>query len=454
MSLKHLLLLEINEVPWSVYDAYVKDDRFRNLQKLLKSSHRFTTICSDTGHLSPWVTWPTIHRGVPDHVHKIKDLGQDASTFQGIPIWDEYLKLNLNIGIFGSMQSWPPKFPGQNGFYVPDTFSHDNQCIPKSFEPIQQFNLNQVKKNHRVIDSRLKETFKSAGILFSLLKNGLSLKSVFLLVHQLIMERFDSRYKTRRPIFQTVIFFDLFKNLVAKNGLPHFTTFFTNHVAGVMHRYWANIFIEKSSNLNKDDFYKKHVMDFAMKLVDEIIGYSLKLQASRSDIILVVASSMGQALSLQPNHDGIEAHYDDPSKLFEILDISKSSYNDLIAMAPQKAFEFDSEEQSSLTEKRVLEIKSTSGNSIFGISRHGKSLSLTLANPPNEDRNKEILIEGQKYSWEQIGVQFINVEPSTGYHIPEGSLAILGVNEIPFEGDQIQTEKVKDLLLKLGLGKD
>lgn len=452
MSLKHLLLLEINEVPWSVYDAYVDDGRFLNIKKLLKSSHRLTTVCSDTGHLSPWVTWPTIHRGVPDYIHKIKDLGQDASTFQGVPIWDEYLKLNLSVGIFGSMQSWPPKFPGKSGFYVPDTFSHDNQCFPKSLEPIQQFNLNQVKKNHRVIDNRIKETFKSAGILYSLIKNGLSIKSIFLLVHQLIMERLDSRYKSRRPIFQTVIFFDLFKHLVAKNGLPYFTTFFTNHVAGVMHRYWANIFIEDSSKLNKDDFYKKHVMDFAMKLTDEIVGYSLKLQSSSPDIVLVVASSMGQALSLQPNHDGIEAHYDDPSKLFEILGIMKSSYKDLMAMAPQKAFEFDSDDQSASIEKRVSEIKTTSGNSIFGISRHGKSLSLTLANPPIEDRKQEILIDGQNYTWEQIGVEFINVEPSSGYHIPEGSLAILGVKEIPNEGDRIQTASVKDLLVKLGLG--
>ena len=40
---------------------------------------------------------------------------------------------------------------------------------------------------------------------------------------------------------QPVISFDLYLKYL-KNTKPEFSTFFTNHVAGMMHRYWKYLF--------------------------------------------------------------------------------------------------------------------------------------------------------------------------------------------------------------------
>src|SRR6266850_5721358 len=148
-----ILLLEINEVPWRLLDHYKR--RFAHIEQFLDGAHQFTTLTVDTGELSPWVTWPTFHRGMNNEAHGIKNLGQDPATFRGKPIWQEIREQGGTIGICGSLQSWPPIEPGEGGFYLPDTFAHDESCFPPALNPIQAFNLAQVRKNARVVSGAL-----------------------------------------------------------------------------------------------------------------------------------------------------------------------------------------------------------------------------------------------------------------------------------------------------------
>ena len=150
-----ILLLEINEIPWRLIDRYGNERAFSNISRFLKQAHQFTTVAVDTGELSPWVTWPTFHRGISNERHGIKNLGQDPATFKGKPIWEEIREQGGSIGICGSMQSWPPIDPGENGFYIPDTFAHDERCYPSYLDPLQAFNLSQVRLNGRVVSRAL-----------------------------------------------------------------------------------------------------------------------------------------------------------------------------------------------------------------------------------------------------------------------------------------------------------
>src|SRR5688500_16209122 len=125
-----LLLLEINEIPWRLIDRHLSDPALSHLGRFFSRAAQYTSVAVDTGELSPWVTWPTLHRGMSNQQHGIKNLGQDPSTFRGKPIWEEIREQGGTIGICGSMQSWPPIDPGPGGFYMPDTFAHDSRCIP------------------------------------------------------------------------------------------------------------------------------------------------------------------------------------------------------------------------------------------------------------------------------------------------------------------------------------
>ena len=150
-----ILLLEINEIPWRLIDRYVERSELANIRRFLQKAHQFTTVAVDTGELSPWVTWPTFHRGMNNEKHGIKNLGQDPATFRGRPIWQDIRDQGGSIGICGSMQSWPPIDPGEDGFYIPDTFAHDERCYPEYLNPLQAFNLAQVRMNGRVVSGKL-----------------------------------------------------------------------------------------------------------------------------------------------------------------------------------------------------------------------------------------------------------------------------------------------------------
>jgi hypothetical protein len=146
-----VLLLEMNEIPWRLLDRALGDPRWPHLQAFFASAQTYTTVTPDEGELSPWVTWPSFHRGIPNTEHGIANLGQDVATYRGVPLWQEYRARDLSVGVCGSMQSWPPLEPGPGGFYIPDTFAHDERCVPSYLEPLQRFNLSLVRKNGLVV---------------------------------------------------------------------------------------------------------------------------------------------------------------------------------------------------------------------------------------------------------------------------------------------------------------
>ena len=85
------------------------------------------------GELSPWVTWPTMHRGVPNVEHEITDLGQNLTNVnKEFPSVQNILAgQGIKVGVFGSLQSYPlPKNLDNFSFYVPDTFAAGEECFP------------------------------------------------------------------------------------------------------------------------------------------------------------------------------------------------------------------------------------------------------------------------------------------------------------------------------------
>ena len=100
------------------------------------------TITNDSGELHPWTTWPTLHRGVNNELHRIQFINQplkEASKYP--PIWEILQKNGLNVGVFGSLQSYPPIKSKNISFYLPDTFAPTDDAYPKILKNFQSFNL-------------------------------------------------------------------------------------------------------------------------------------------------------------------------------------------------------------------------------------------------------------------------------------------------------------------------
>ncbi len=73
--MKKVILFELNEVPWRVIDDFVQTNPESTLARVLPRCAQFETHSED--RLSPWITWPTFHRGVTDGDHHITDFNQN-----------------------------------------------------------------------------------------------------------------------------------------------------------------------------------------------------------------------------------------------------------------------------------------------------------------------------------------------------------------------------------------
>lgn len=422
-----ILLLEINEVPWRVIDWARQEGAYPNIDRFFCRAQTYTTQSVDRGELSPWITWPSFHRGVNNEEHHIANLGQDVSTFRGTPIWDEYRARGLDVGVFGSMQSWPPKDPGEGGFFVPDTFAHDERCIPARVEPLQRLNLSLVRKN----GFAYRDTGLLSGELFSaipaVLNSHITPRTVARIAQQLISERLDPSRCARRAIFQTVLFWDVFKGLFDPARPPAFTTFFTNHVAGVMHRYWDHVFPEDFGKASHGPHLD--TMRFALQVTDELLGEALGFIEQNPRLVVVMATSMGQSAVFR-EHEGITFSVTDLAALLRTYGLGARDYTPLLAMVPQVSADVhDAATRRSLRER--LEAATTlSGARMFLVDEVGKSLTISVCTPRRVDHEKGgFYREGHGTAfvpWGEAGITCHELPPGTAYHIPEGIMAVVG----------------------------
>jgi hypothetical protein len=424
-----ILLLEMNEIPWRLLDLYRNDARFPAIRTFFSRASTFTTLAVDSGELSPWVTWPTFHRGMSNTEHGIRNLGQDPSTFKGVPIWEEFRRSGYSIGVCGSLQSWPPMDPGEGGFFIPDTFAHDERCIPAYIEAFQRFNLRQVRANGRVVKGATVGGSDALSLVMAMPRLGIRFKTMRRIAGQLARERGDKAALARRPIFQTVLAWDIFRKHYRVDDPPRFSSFFTNHVAGVMHRYWDHVFPEDFGRSGMPRPHKA-TMDFAMDVMSGILRDALAWMDRNPDIIAVFATSMGQAAIRRDEHEGYEASIPGVAELMAVCGLESGQFTPLLAMVPQIAIQI-SDRAARLQTVRVLEgCRTRSGARLFEVQEIGESLSITIRTP----RKADIAAGGfsapesgghtRWVGWDAAGIQMNEVEAGTAYHIPEGILAV------------------------------
>jgi hypothetical protein len=448
-----ILLLEINEVPWRLVDRYLPDESLPNLRRFFDSAAQYSSWAVDTGELSPWVTWPTLHRGMNNQRHGILNLGQDPATFRGAPIWQDVRERGGSIGVCGSMQSWPPVDPGPGGFYLPDTFAHDARCIPSYVEPFQQYNLNQVKRNARVVNSEL-QTGGLGSALKSMLRSGVRVSTLARLAAQVAAERIDSDRAKRRPVFQGILFWDVFRSHFNAAEPPAFSTFFTNHIAGVMHRYWHNVFPEdfqgRKTPLEKS---QEPLMRFALQALDAMLADVMNWCERNPDLVVVFASSMGQGAIHRDYHEGVELVVEDLARLVASAGARESEYRPLLAMVPQVAIDVTNAGLRAALKQTLSGATTSKGESFIRVQEIGTSLSITVTTPSRAEIDEgRCTMDGRVLDWKEAGIRAQEVEPGTGYHIPEGSLAFYSAGVRAPNGQErprVMADQIKEWLLRI-----
>src|SRR5438105_2704915 len=106
---KKVILFELNEVPHRIVNQFCRWRPSSCLARLLPRMRKYQTYAEDISPLSPWITWPTVHRGVHDEKHGIMNFGQDLREVdrEFPPLWQLLARHGVRVGVCGSLHTYP-----------------------------------------------------------------------------------------------------------------------------------------------------------------------------------------------------------------------------------------------------------------------------------------------------------------------------------------------------------
>ena len=425
---RKVVLFELNEVPWRVVDDHAARTPDGPLARLLARSRQHVTVAADVGHLSPWVTWPTVHRGVPDERHLIGDLGQDRTAVDATypPVWRLARDHGLDVGVCGSLHSSPaPGDLGDFAFYLPDAFAGDDRAHPPALSRFQAFNLAMTRSSARNVDAGV-SWGRATRLLVASRELGIRATTYRAVAAQLADERRRPQRRTRRRTFQAVLAFDVFMAQLERTR-PHLSTFFSNHVASAMHRYWAASYPDDYDRLDLDAAWRSDFGDevpWAMSQAERMLARLAAFADAHPEHVVWVASSMGQEATLaKPLETAV--YVVDLARFARRLGLPDGGWEQRPAMLPQTNLCVRAELADAF-EGRLARLALVDQPVRF---RRGEAgfFSLELGHPNMHGRPTPVRYDGRRLPLSDFGMQAVEIEDRSGttaYHVPEGVLAV------------------------------
>jgi hypothetical protein len=419
-----VIIYELNEVPRKLFDFYAISHPRSAFARLRSHSSLFETHTADVGNLSPWITWPTMHRGVSNVDHEISDLGQDLKHVnKEYPnVYHLLARQGVKVGVFGSLQSYPlPADLDNYAFYVPDTFAAGEECFPETLSAFQAFNLSMVQASGRNVKSGI-AIKDAARFIQKSLSLGLTPNTFLKLSNQILGERLNNDRIVRRRTSQVEIAFDLYiRQLV--DTRPDVSFFFTNHVASSMHRYWPTVFPEDYESGKFDEKWKKqwsaeipHAIKVANYQLTKLLDYC---DANGSQ--LIVASSMGQGAVMDAEPTGKEVLITNLRSLMRYLGLKSDDYEPKLSMSPQVMLSPKTDAVKTALSKLKNILINGQAIDVFETSTGDIRLELRLVN-----QDSLLVYDGNvQIDPGQIGIDNVNLQDASSayaYHIPQGIL--------------------------------
>ena len=425
---RRILFLELNEVPYRIIDDFCARHPDSALAHMLPRAAQYVTHTDDTP-LSPWITWPTLHRGIDSRKHGILQLGQDTTEIdsQWPPIWKTLEGFGARVGVFGSLHSYPaPSSESDYAFYVPDTFAGESRCIPSHIDAFQELNLYLARLSARNVTAQIPWR-ASLKVLSMAPRLGLRATTLLSVARQLVNERLRTIRRVRRRTYQAALGFDIFMKLVEDKN-PEFATFFTNHVASTMHRYWAAAYpwdydVNGYSPTWQATF--RDEIDFTMRQADTVLARVVRFVEADPRYTLWVASSMGQApTSAEPVET--QLYIADLDHFMEAMGVAHpGDWHQRAAMLPQTVVYVAPRVADTFRES--LQHLVIDGQPLGFNERADGFFSLDLGHWNLHDKPRVALLDSIEVPFTRLGLACVTIEDaanSNAYHVPEGSLMV------------------------------
>ena len=456
--MSRIICLELNEVPNEIMIEFLPKIKRDNKADFIYSP----TISNDRGHLHPWVTWSSVHRGVSHHVHEISDINQECSRQNDLypTIMDELSNQGYRVGVFGSMHSGsvPISQHKKYSFFVPEAFAKHSECKPSTLNDFQKLNLSMSRKSARVVDKSIPRFKYLLGALKSYLKHAYHFRGLFCAFKQLAIEIPFPWTKTRRRILQSDILFDTYMSLLNKSN-PDYSNFFTNHVASSMHRFWEAKFPNHyPTKISSEKWIKryKYEIDEAMKSTIYYIKSLIKYAENNKDTQLWIISSMGQAAVKNYKKSEFFYEIDNMDNFLYSLVGFEVDFEQLPQMIPIYGLE-SSEETITLIEEKL---KTISCNIDLKISsRTSKTIAFIFSKKPskNIDGEPSFINSATNNRVKIEGIRKIHIDEDSGssaYHVPQGILYRYGyslpqLTKYYDHNGFLPIESLKELMIKV-----
>ncbi len=424
---KKIILFELNEVPLKIIRFFIKARPHSALAKIFPHSTQYETYTEDGGHLSPWVTWPTLHRGVTNHQHGISDFGQPLQEVdqQFPPVWKILADNGVRTGVGGSLHSY---VPGQSfekyAFYIPDIFAKEPTCWPKHLESFQAFCLGMARESAKNVSNKVPMA-QALDMMRNMRGIGLRASTLASIAGQLFEERLQPWKLVRRRTYQSVLAFDAFLKQLQVTK-PDFSTFFTNHVASSMHRYWQASFPEDYSEVTFDEewlqTYHGEII-YAMHKADLMLAKLVEFVDANDGYSLVIASSMGQhAVESRPTETLL--YVTEPERFMQAMGMQREAWELRPAMFPQLNVRIADEQQRANFERKARTIQ------VNGVALNMRAASdgfFSLNFGQENITDFVVSIDGKEQVSTEIGINNVVIQDKVGvtaYHIPQGSMLI------------------------------
>lgn len=394
-----------------------------------------------------------MHRGVSNDQHHIHYINQDLGCARNYPpLWELVSESGKSVGICGCLQSYPPLIDQETiRFHIPDTFAPSHETKPDDYQVFQSINLRLTGEN-KAEASRLGMRDLMDGL--RLFRSGITAKTGTKLLQQVASEKVNPLYRSVRATQQAHVAFDVFHDAL-KRFKPDYAAFFSNHVAGVMHRYWKYTFpADFGYKLSLDDGFDRFHSKSIVRAMDIFDGQLAHLEsfANRNGYDLVIAASMGQkAVHREPYTP--ELKVDDASTLARAIGFPNELRMNL-AMQPDIALEFHSAEALQEFLQLMPRLKDSEGISVLQqrYSAEGCTLNVSIGRSKVAVTEKRLFVDGTPVALDQAGLTIVERDPGTGYHQPEGVLIWRGAG-VP-QGDRVNVDSRRyapTVLSRLGI---
>ena len=430
-SPRRLIVLELNEAPLRVLRERAQVAPGGALARVLREGRAWVTVTRDSGHLSPWTTWSTVHRGVGVEVHGVRDQGQDLRSLDRAhpALWRLALEAGRSVGVGGSLGSAPlPADARRFAFHLPDTFAEDERAHPRHLARFQELNLALVDASSRNVGTGL-PLGPALRALVAAPRLGWGPRVLGAVAAQLVAERIQPWRRIRRRSLQAVLGFAAFR-AEPRRTRPDHAAFYTNHLASSLHRYWPARGPEDYASLDLGDAWRRryqHEVDAALDLADRQLA-ALLVEAGRAPgTVVLVVSSMGQAAMDEGEVRHRQLHLADPGRLFRTLGLDDSAWEPLRAMAPRFVFRIEEEWREPL--RRSLDGFQVQGAPLDWEEHEGGVFRILLGHRNLTDAGVRVELGGRRVELREVGMENLEVEDRSGayaYHVPQGTLLAWG----------------------------